>query len=447
MTRPPDSLTDSAERDLEDILAFLAENAGPDVALDHLQPSEKAFERLAEMPRMGRVRADLVEAPVRCFVCERHISFTPLGSAGTRPAMLSKGSHVPSTGATPAFQGLPPLELGGWTLPRPIILAPMAGVSEAPYRSLVLAMGAGLAPTELVSAKGLKYGNARTEGYLRHDPAAEPLLSVQVFGGDPESMAEAAEHAAARGAKMVDVNMGCPVKKVTRNGAGSALMTDPPRAAAIIAAMRERVGDAIPITAKIRSGWDHEHQNAPEVGRALEDAGVAAVAIHPRTRTQGYTGHANWEMTARLVEAVSVPVIANGDIFSVDDAERVVRETGCRAVMIGRAALGNPWIFEQLAAAYDGAPRPAAPASRATFILAHLGAHLEHHGAPRGLKKFRQHLIWYSRGMRGGHLFRQRVMQTEERSEVEEAIEAFFSTADQVDPEEAPIYDERTALG
>lgn len=315
---------------------------------------------------------------------------------------------------------------------------------------MTLGMGAGLAPTELVSANGLKYGNARTEAYLRHDPEAEPLLSVQVFGGDPEAMALAAELAVERGARIIDVNMGCPVKKVTRNGAGSALLADPSRAAAIVAAMRARVGDGVPITAKIRSGWDAASRNAPEVGRILEDAGAAAIALHPRTRSQGYGGSADWSMIRALVEAVSVPVIANGDIFSVADADRVVRETGCRGVMIGRAALGHPWIFAELAAAYDGRPRPLPPVgpSRAAFVRAHLEAHLEHHGDPvRGLKKFRQHLIWYSRGMRDGPAFRERVMRLEERPEVEDEIETFFSVAGPRDLGEAPIYDERGALG
>lgn len=362
--------------------------------------------------------------------------------------MLSKAS-APAGEDAPALRALPPLRIGPWTMPRPIILAPMAGVSEAPYRTLALRMGAGLAPTELVSAKGLKYGNARTEGYLRHDPETEPLFAVQVFGGDPEAMAEAAGHAARRGAKMIDVNMGCPVKKVTRNGAGSALMTDPARAAAIVSAMRTEVGDRVPITAKIRAGWDDAHKNAPEVGQALEAAGVAALAIHPRTRRQGYTGHADWSMIRALVEAVEVPVIANGDIFSVADADAVVRQTGCAAVMIGRAALGNPWIFEQLAAAWDGRPVPEVPRTgRAEFIVAHLAAHLEHHGdGLRGLKKFRQHLIWYSRGMRGGAAFREHVMQLETRVEVERAIVAFFSGSVEVDFGEAPLYDERAALG
>ncbi len=349
------------------------------------------------------------------------------------------------------LSALTSLAIGPHRLPRPIILAPMAGVSESPYRIMALDAGAGLAPTELVSAKGLEYRNARTEGYLRHDPQREPLLSVQIYGGDPTAMARAAELAAERGARIVDVNMGCPVKKVTRSTAGSALMTVPERAAAVVAAMVRAVGPAVPVTAKIRAGWDEDNRNAPEFGRRLEDAGVAAIAIHPRTRSQGYTGRADWGMIRALKEAVtSVPIIANGDITSAADADRVVVETACDGVMVGRAALGNPWIFELLAAHYDQRPEPAppTPSQRVTTVLHHLRALIHHHGDElRAIRKFRQHLAWYSRGVREGARFRERVMELEDRREVEDAIEGFFGGVESVDLAEAPIYDARAALG
>ncbi len=329
-------------------------------------------------------------------------------------------------------------------------MAPMAGVSEAPDRVIAQELGAGLAPTELVSAKGLEYSNARTENYLRHDAKKEPLLSVQVFGGEPESMAKAAEIAADRGAKILDINMGCPVKKVTRNGAGSALMCDPMRAAAIVRAMRQRIGDRIPITAKIRGGWDQNNRNAVEVAKALADSGVAALAIHPRTRTQGYSGKADWSLTAAVVKAISVPVIANGDIVDVESADRVVRETGCAAIMIGRAALGNPWIFRELAAVHSGKPVPTRPTreERTRMIVRHLLEQIEHLGDERyAVKKFRQHLIWYSRGMHDGSSFRERAIELETQEHVVEQIEAFFLRAEEADRAEAPLYDERQAFG
>lgn len=351
--------------------------------------------------------------------------------------------------AAARLSDLGPLRIGPYAV-RPIILAPMAGVSEAPYRVMSLELGAGLAPTELVSAKGLQHGNTRTEDYLRHDPDREQTLAVQIFGGDPVAMARAAELAVARGARMLDINMGCPVKKVTRNGAGSALMTDVARAADIVRAMHERVGNRVPVTAKIRAGWDESSINAPSFGRALEDAGLAAIALHPRTRRQGYSGRADWSLIAALKAAVRIPVIANGDVFSVADADRIVAETGCDAVMVGRAALGNPWLFRELAAAHAGRPLPASPtpSDRVRLILRHLSDHIEHiEDEGRALKKFRQHLIWYSRGMRGGAAFREHAMRLDARPRIEALIEAFFGTAEPSHRFEAPIYDERTAFG
>ncbi|MEM7674592.1 MAG: tRNA dihydrouridine synthase DusB [Myxococcota bacterium] len=351
---------------------------------------------------------------------------------------------------TSALARLEPLVIGPFRVETPIILAPMAGVSEAPYRVISTDMGAGLAPTELVSSRGLQFGNTRTAEYLKHDPKREPMLSVQIFGGDAEAMARGAELAVAAGARILDINMGCPVKKVTKNGAGSALMTDPGRAARIVSAMSERVGSKVPVTAKIRAGWDESSINAAEFGRALEDAGLAAIALHPRTRRQGYSGQADWSLIAALKEAVDIPVIANGDIFCVEDAERVILETKCDAIMVGRAALGNPWIFRDLAAARAGSVRPAPPSprERVQLILHHLDVHVEHiEDEARALKKFRQHLIWYSRGMRQGAAFRERAMRLEVRAHIEEAIDEFFGGAEYTDRNEAPIYNERAAFG
>jgi nifR3 family TIM-barrel protein len=345
---------------------------------------------------------------------------------------------------------LKPIRIGPYVVEVPIILAPMAGVSEAPFRSMALAMGAGLAPTELVSAKGLEHLNARTQTYLKHDAKKEPLLSVQIFGGEPESMARAAEISVEHGAKIIDINMGCPVKKVTKTGAGSALMCDPRRAGDIVRAIHRRVGERVPVTAKIRAGWDDKSKNAPELGQILEDAGVAAVALHPRTRAQGYSGSADWTLIAELRRAVRIPVIANGDVQSVKDANRVLSETGADAVMIGRAALGNPWIFRALSAVHHGAAEPPVPSARerAETILAHLDAHIEHVGDElRAVRKFRQHLIWYSRGLRGGSQFRETATRIDDREGVFRAVEMFFARAEFADPTESAIYDERAALG
>lgn len=326
----------------------------------------------------------------------------------------------------------------------------MAGVSEMPFRVLAFELGAGLATTELISAKGIFYKNRRTRQYMTFDRERERPYSLQLFGGDEESMSVAAREAWEHGADIVDINMGCPVKKVTKTGAGSSLMCDPARAARLVEKMRAAVEDKIPITAKIRAGWDANAVNAVEVARALEGGGCAAVAIHPRTRTQGYSGTANWALIGELKQAVKIPVIGNGDVCSAEDALRMRRETDCDAVMVGRGALGNPWIFKSLKAGKDLGP-PSSEA-RLELILKHLKAHVAFHhqldeegeGGPRrrstpeqqAIRTFRQHLIWYSRGVRGGAQFRQRAMLLESYAEVEDAVHAFFgalSAGDVVD--------------
>lgn len=332
--------------------------------------------------------------------------------------------------------------LGEYTFPNPWILAPMAGVSEMPFRVIALGHGAAAAPTELVSCKGLVYGQSRTARYLTHDPCEQPFW-VQIFGGDEESMADGAQRAVELGAKIIDVNMGCPVKKVTKNGAGSALLGDPKRAASIIRAIMKRTG--VPVTAKIRAGWDAHTLNFADMGRALQDAGCAAVAMHARTRAQGYSGKANWSLIQQLVEAVTIPVIGNGDVTTVELAHKMRADTGCAAVMIGRGALGNPWIFEQLTR--PGALPPTAP-QRWEVVKRHLSAHLDFVGELRqGIRRFRPHLMWYAHGLNGAAHFRNHINRVEIWEELIEACEAFFCRAE-ASSESTPVeYDERIALG
>jgi tRNA-dihydrouridine synthase B len=334
--------------------------------------------------------------------------------------------------------------LGPHRLPHPYVLAPMAGVSEQPFRVLAFRMGAALCTTELVSAQGLIRGSARTLRYLRHDPEVERPYSLQIFGGEPEAMAEAARIAQRWGADMIDVNMGCPVKKVTRNGAGSALLCDPARAAEIVRGIHAATG--LPVTAKIRSGWDANHRNYREMADHLEDAGCVALAVHPRTRAQGYAGEADWSVIADLVRhRRRMAIVGNGDVKTPADARRMLETTGCDLVMIGRGALGNPWIFRQLL----GGDGPTAT-ERTEVVLAHLGAHVDFVGEPHAaVRSFRKHLAWYAHGLRGASAFRSLVNQLLELAEVERAVRRFFGEAvgDAAGEAEVQEVDYRAALG
>ncbi len=333
--------------------------------------------------------------------------------------------------------------IGPYTLRNPFILAPMAGVSEQPFRVLAFRMGAALCPTELVSAQGLMRANTRTVRYLRHDASVERPYSLQIFGGEPEVMAKAALVGKEWGAQIIDINMGCPVKKVTKGGAGSALLCDPLRAADIVRAIARATG--LPVTAKIRSGWDHASRNYLQLAEVLEDAGCAALAVHPRTRAQGYSGKADWGVIAELKRRIRrMPIIGNGDVKTVEDAQRMLETTGCDFVMIGRGALGNPWIFREL----SGGPKPE-PDERCAVVLEHFRSHLAFVGEEvPAVRSFRKHLAWYAHGLYGASAFRNEVNRVERAEDVERRVTAFFAGA-QVDS--APVgeheLDYRTALG
>ncbi len=332
--------------------------------------------------------------------------------------------------------------IGKHRISQPYLLAPMAGVSEMPFRVLAFEFGAGLATTELISAKGLFHRNRRTQQYLTYDKEKEVPYSLQLFGGEEDIMAAASVQAAEMGAQIVDINMGCPVKKVTQTGAGSALLCDTTRAASLVRAMRHATGDAIPITVKIRSGWDAHNINCVDMAKALEDAGCAALALHARTRAQGYSGQADWSLIKAIKEAVRIPIIGNGDVNTAQDAHRMMAETGCDAVMIGRGALGNPWIFEALKENREDIVIP--PPDRIPVILRHLEAHVAFHsgldgqGEERAVRAFRSHLVWYSRGIKNAAQFRESVMQLEGKNAVEDAIWHFFAKANQTNAD-APV--------
>ena len=316
------------------------------------------------------------------------------------------------------------MNLGPHRIANPYSLAPMAGVSAMPFRVLALELGAALAPTELISAEGLARHQTRSLAFLRHDEERERPFYVQLFGGVPERMALAAKIAQDHGAQLLDVNMGCPVGKVTRTGSGAALMADPVRASAIVRQVAAATG--LPVTAKIRSGWDAKSINAPEFARALEEAGACAIAVHARTRAQHYSGKADWSVIAAVKHAVKVPVLGNGDVKCRADALRMMHQTGCDGVMVGRAALGNPWIFREL----HGGPPPTREERRA-LVLRHFEEHLAlFTDRAAGVRGFRMLLLWYARGRKGAAHFRVAATHLAEPAQVREAIARFFGEAE-----------------
>lgn len=318
---------------------------------------------------------------------------------------------------------LRPLVIGGITLKNNLILAPMAGVTDLPFRLLCSEQGAGLTGMEMVSAKAIMYGNKNTEGLLTIDPTEGPV-SLQLFGSDPKIVSEMAKRIEDRPFTFLDINMGCPVPKIVNNGEGSALMREPKLAGEIIAATVKAIEK--PVTVKIRKGFDSEHANAVEMAKIAEDAGAAAVAVHGRTREQFYSGEADWEIIARVKEAVSIPVIGNGDVTDGKSAEELLEQTGCDGVMIGRAARGNPWLFGQIGAYLQEGRMILLPSieEKKEMILRHARLQLAVKGEYTGVREMRKHLSWYTAGMPGSARLRGCVNQAESFEEIEQLVES-----------------------
>ena len=308
----------------------------------------------------------------------------------------------------------------------PVFLAPMAGVTDLPFRLLCKEQGCDVMVTEMVSAKALYYGNKNTAPLLETSEEEGPI-GVQLFGSDPELMGQMAHKIEGKGFSFIDINMGCPVPKIVNNGEGSALMKDPELAGKIVASVVKHV--SLPVTVKFRKGFDKDHGNAVEFALALEENGASALTVHGRTREQYYNGKADWNIIKKVKENVSVPVIGNGDIFCGPDALRMKEETGCDGIMIGRGAKGNPWIFREVAAAVSGEKIPRRPDENEVIemLLRHARLNVEYKGEYTGIREMRKHTAWYTVGMYGSSKIRDEVNQVSGYREFEDLIRRWRS--------------------
>ena len=320
------------------------------------------------------------------------------------------------------------MNIGNIELSAPLAMAPMAGITDLPFRLICRRLGCGMTVSEMVSAKGLLYKNVKTTEMLRIDDGERPT-AIQLFGSVPAELAEAARMVEASGADMIDFNMGCPVPKIVNNGEGSALMKNPQLAHDILAAMVKAV--KIPVTVKFRAGWDDANRNAVEIARAVEAAGVSAVAVHGRTRQQFYEGKADWSIIADVKQAVKVPVFGNGDIFTVADGLRMLEQTGCDGLMIGRGADGNPWLFTALAAALRGEQLPQPPSLKERLAQAaeHLEMLISYKNEVVAVKEMRRHISAYLKGMPHAAEFRGRFHKVDTQEQFSELLAEYSECA------------------
>jgi len=314
------------------------------------------------------------------------------------------------------------LVIGALKLPVPYVLAPMAGVSDLPFRVITRGFGASLAFTEMIDARALSHGDRRTRHMLSSNPADKPL-GVQLVGNDEGYLSKALETLPDKGADILDFNAACPAPKLTRKGMGAALLREPDKLKKLLELLVRL--SPVPVTVKMRTGWDMDSINAREVALLAEDAGVSAVFIHGRTKTQGYSGTVNYQVVREVKRALSIPVIASGDNITPESVKMMFKETGCDGVAIARGALGNPWIFDEMREFMEHDRLPPRPGVREilSVMKRHLDLVVDHHGESRGLSSFRKFVIWYTRGLPGIKPLRDKAFRAGSREELIEVIE------------------------
>ena len=319
------------------------------------------------------------------------------------------------------------MNIGSIHLQYGLIMAPMAGISDLPFRLLCAEYGSELQCMEMISAKAVTYHNRNTESLLEIDPG-EGYVSLQLFGREPETMADAVKMISDRSFDILDVNMGCPVPKIVNNGEGSALMKEPGLVGKIVEAL-VRATDR-PVTVKIRSGFDPDHINAAEIAHIAEESGASAVAVHGRTREQFYSGRADWDIIARVADRLSIPVIGNGDVTSAEDFINMKKQTGCAGVMIGRALQGNPWLLKDIRTYLETGEHatPPTPEEKTETILRHGRMLIEHKGEYVGIREMRKHTAWYTQGLPHSAAFRGRINEMETFEQLETAVRELILT-------------------